>query len=96
VEVIMNRQTADPKVTIQEISEDPEDGSAIEFILVIEDDKADGSSQLTEELKKIEEHLEDDVRLDQEFDDLQDGLSRLSQVLADNDSITSQRNVDLW
>ncbi len=92
----MNRQTADPKVTIQEISEDPEDGSAIEFILVIEDDKADGSSQLTEELKKIEEHLEDDVRLDQEFDDLQDGLSRLSQVLADNDSITSQRNVDLW
>ena len=92
----MNRRTADPKVTIQEITEDPNDGSAVEFILVIEDDNPDGSSQLTDELRKIAEHLEDDVKLDQEFDDLQEGLSRLSQVLLDSDSVTAQRNKDLW
>ena len=91
----MNRHQADPKVTIQEISEDPNDGSAIEFILVIEDDNSDGSSQLTEELRKISEHLEEDVMLDQELDDLQEGLLRLSQVLSDSDSVTSIRNKDL-
>jgi hypothetical protein len=91
----MNRQSSDPKVTIQEITEDPNNGSAVDFILVIEEDTQNGSTKLTDELKEIAEHLEDDVSIEQELKDLHEGFLRLSQVLADSATVTSQTNKDL-
>ena len=74
-------------ITIQEISETPEDlesDSAFEFILVIEDPSPDGSSPLSDELKLISGHLEEDIRSRDELDELEEGFLRLSKLLSGN------------
>lgn len=59
----------------------PQDESAVEYILVIDDA---GASQLTDDLKLIFDHLDEDIRIDKELEELQEGFKRLAKVLAES------------
>ncbi len=59
-----------------------QDNAEIEFVVVIEDPSPNGSTALSDDLKIISESLEDDVRISEEFDELEDNFLRLSKVLS--------------
>jgi hypothetical protein len=72
-------------VTIQNFRRLPQglqDNAEIEFVVVIEDPSPNGSTALSDDLKIISESLEDDVRISEEFDELEDNFLRLSKVLS--------------
>jgi hypothetical protein len=91
---IMNRRANDD-ITIQEISETPEElesDSAFEFILVIEDPSPDGSLRLSDELKLISGHLEEDIQSRKELEELEGAFLRLSKVLSPHQQQSCQRH----
>ncbi len=72
-------------VTIQDFRKLPQgfQGNAeIEFVVVIEDSSPNGSTTLSDELKIISDNLEEDVRINEELDGIEDDLLRLSKVLS--------------
>jgi hypothetical protein len=70
-------------ITIQEISGAPaalKDGNALEFVVFIDDTSAK-PFPLSEDLKIMCEHLEEEIQTKEELDQLQSGFVRLADVL---------------
>jgi len=79
----------------QELSASPgliQSNSGVEYILVVEDEEA---SQLTDELRLIFDHLDDDIKTEKELDELADGFVRLARVLSESrpSSFNSHRDI---
>lgn len=58
-----------------------ENSSGVEYILVVEDEEA---SQLTDELRLIFDHIDDDIKTEKELEELADGFLRLARVVAES------------
>ena len=73
-------------VTIQDFRNLPhgvqDNNSEIEFVVVIEDPSPNGGTTLSDELKIISDNLEEDVRINVEFDGLEEDFLQLSKVLS--------------
>ena len=54
---------------------------AVEYILVVEDEEA---SQLTDELRLICDHLDDDIKTEKELDELREAFIRLARVVSES------------